>query len=180
MPQHLAEVKRRRLPETDKVEREVRARLNREIITGTRAARPHEEERVGKEQRINASNAEATAQRLVERLHQRQERLNRERQITALSPVLKGAALIIPNGLICARTAPTPEPVASGFCEDPASRATVELAAMEAVMAHERGLGHSPADVRRRRRAGTSRAATRQPAICASSRSRAGMPTRAT
>ncbi len=31
VPGHLAEVKRRRLAEIDKVEREVRARLNREI-----------------------------------------------------------------------------------------------------------------------------------------------------
>ena len=65
-----------------------------------RAARLREEERAGKEQRINASNAEATAQRLVERLHKRQEELARERQITALPPVLKGAALIIPKGLL--------------------------------------------------------------------------------
>ena len=83
----------------------------------------------------------------MERLHKRQEELDRERQITALPPVLKGAALVIPNGLICARTAPAPEPVASRFCEDPAARVVVELAAMEAVMAHERSLGHTPVDV---------------------------------
>ena len=47
----------------------------------------------------NAQNAEATAQRLVERLHKRQGELDGERQITALPPVLKGAALIIPKGL---------------------------------------------------------------------------------
>ena len=60
-----------------------------------RAARLREDERAGKEQRINAQNAEATAQRLVERLHKRQQELDRERQISALPPVLKGAALII-------------------------------------------------------------------------------------
>ena len=148
VPAHLAEVKSRKLAEIDKVEREVRARLTREInYWDARAARLREEERAGKEQRINASNAEATAQRLVERLHKRQEELDRERQITALPPVLKGAALVIPKGLICARTAPTPEPVAAGFCEDPAARVVVELAAMEAVMAHERSLGHTPIDV---------------------------------
>ena len=153
VPQHLAEVKRRRLAEIDKVEREVRARLTREInYWDARAARLREEERAGKEQRINASNAEATAQRLVERLHKRQDELNRERQITALPPVLKGAALIIPKGLIRARTAPTPEPDGSGFSEDPAARAIVELAAMNAVMAHERGLGHSPVDVSAQKR----------------------------
>ena len=48
-------------------------------------------------------NAEATAQRLVERLHKRQDELERERQITALPPVLKGAALVIPRGLLQSR-----------------------------------------------------------------------------
>ena len=148
VPEHLAEVKRRKLAEIDKVEREVRARLTREInYWDARAARLREEERAGKEQRINASNAEATAQRLVERLHKRQEELDRERQITALPPILKGAALVIPNGLLCARMAPMPEPVGNAFCEDPAARVIVELAAMEAVMAHERALGHTPIDV---------------------------------
>ena len=148
VPEHLAEVKRRKLAEIDKIEREVRARLTREInYWDARAARLREEERAGKEQRINASNAEATAQRLVERLHKRQEELDRERQITALPPILKGAALVIPNGLLCARMAPAPERAPNFVCEDPAARVVVELAAMAAVLAHERALGHSPVDV---------------------------------
>ena len=64
VPQHLDEVKTRRIVEIDKVEREVRARLTREInYWDARAARLREEERAGKEQRINAQNAEATAGR---------------------------------------------------------------------------------------------------------------------
>ena len=107
VPHHLSEVKRRRLAEIDKVEREVRSRLNREInYWDSRALRLREEERSGKEQRINASNAEATAQRLVDRLHKRQEELERERQITALPPVLRGAALVIPKGLLLSRSQP--------------------------------------------------------------------------
>lgn len=148
VPEHLGEVKRRRLAEIDKVEREVRSRLTREInYWDARAARLREEERAGKEQRINASNAEATAQRLVERLHKRQEELARERQITALPPVMKGAALIIPKGLLVARSQPTRTPVPAGFAEDATSRAEVERLAMEAVMAAERALGHVPRDV---------------------------------
>jgi hypothetical protein len=143
VPEHLAEVKQRRLLEIDKVEREVRARLNREInYWDARAARLREEERAGKEQRINASNAEATAQRLVERLHKRQEELDRERQITALPPVLKGAALIIPKGLLLSHRAQS-----AGFCEDAQTRGDIEKAAMEAVMAAERALGYDPRDV---------------------------------
>jgi hypothetical protein len=122
--------------------------LTREInYWDARAARLREEERAGKEQRINAANAEATAQRMVERLHKRQSELERERQITAMPPLLKGAALIIPLGLVqslipFAEAGGTP-----GFAEDPASRAETERLAMESVMAHERSLGNLPRDV---------------------------------
>lgn len=144
VPEHLASVKVRRLTEIAKVEREVRDRLNREInYWDSRAARLREEERAGKEQRINAQNAEATAQRMADRLHRRQAELDRERQISALAPVLKGAALIIPGGMLRA-----PEPVrATGFSEDPDARAVVERLAMQAVMDHERRLGNDPHDV---------------------------------
>jgi hypothetical protein len=148
VPQHLAAVKRRRLAEIDKVEREIRARLTREInYWDARASRLREEERAGKEQRINAANAEATAQRLVERLHARQEELARERQITALPPTLKGAALIIPGGLLRARSSPAGSTAARSLAEDPVSRAEVERLAMDAVLAAERALGHTPRDV---------------------------------
>lgn len=148
VPAHLAEVKRRRLAEIDKVEREVRARLTREInYWDARAARLREEERAGKEQRINAANAEATGQRLVERLHARQAELERERQITALPPVLRGAVLVIPGGLLKARIWQAPEAEATTFAEDAASRAEVERLAMEAVMVSERAMGHAPRDV---------------------------------
>ncbi|PBB91719.1 RNA helicase [Mesorhizobium sp. WSM3864] len=148
VPGHLNEVRTRRVAEIDKVDREVRARLTREInYWDARAARLREEERAGKEQRINAQNAEATAQRLVERLHRRQTELDSERQISALPPVLKGAALVIPGGLLRSRqsAADVSEPV--GFAEDPILRAESERKAMEAVIAAERVLGHDPRDV---------------------------------
>jgi superfamily II DNA or RNA helicase len=149
VPEHLAEIRTRRIAEIDKVEREVRARLNREInYWDARAARLREEERAGKEQRINAQNAEATAARLVERLHRRQSELDRERQISAVPPVLKGAALVIPAGLLKARTVEAPAAVKpDGFSEDPIARAETERLAMEAVFAAETALGHEPRDV---------------------------------
>ncbi len=148
VPNHLNEVRTRRIAEIDKVEREVRARLNREInYWDTRAARLREEERAGKEQRINAQNAEATATRLVERLHRRQSELDRERQISALPPVLKGAALVIPRGLLNARVMPELTSRPTGFAEDPILRAETERKAMEAVFTAERALGHEPRDV---------------------------------
>src|SRR5207248_3121422 len=98
------------------------------------------------DQRINASNAEATAQRLVERLHKRQSELDRERQISALPPVLKGAALVIPSGLLKAKL-PEPGIHAKTFAEDPITRAETERLSMAAVMSAERVLGHDPRDV---------------------------------
>jgi SNF2 family DNA or RNA helicase len=148
VPDHLSEVKRRRLAEIDKVEREVRARLTREInYWDARAARLREEERAGKEQRINAANAEATAQRMVERLHKRQSELDRERQITALPPVLKGVALVVPHGLVQSLVPSAEAGGVPGLAEDPASRAETERLAMEAVMAYERARGNLPRDV---------------------------------
>ena len=146
VPKHLAEVRNRRIREIDKVEREVRDRLNREInYWDTRAARLREEERAGKEQRINASNAEATAQRLVDRLHVRQAELDRERQVSALPPVLRGAALVIPKGLLTDRLGPV-QP-SHEMSEATESRAEIERLAMEAVFAVERTLGNLPRDV---------------------------------
>jgi hypothetical protein len=98
-------------------------------------------------QRINAVNAEATAQRMVERLHKRQGELDRERQITALPPVLKGAALVIPRGLLQSLAVLTEPRRVQGFAEDPATRAAIEQLAMGAVMAHERSLRNLPRDV---------------------------------
>lgn len=148
VPQHLNEVRVRRIAEIDKVDREVRARLSREInYWDARAARLREEERAGKEQRINAQNAEATAARLVERLHKRQSELNLERQISALPPVLKGAALVIPGGLLRAKASVPSATERSGLPDDPILRAESERVAMEAVIAAERALGHEPRDV---------------------------------
>ncbi len=147
VPDHLTEVKRRRLTEIDKVEREVRARLKREInYWDARASRLREEERAGKDQRINAQNAEATAQRMVDRLLKRQAELERERQITAMAPVLKGAALIIPRGLLQTRLAQAPS-VPNWFAEDPLARAQIEKLAMDSVLEYERKLGNQPVDV---------------------------------
>ncbi len=148
VPAHLAEVRRRRTGEIDKVEREVRSRLTREInFWDARAARLREEARAGADQRINAGNAEATAGRMVDRLHRRQAELDRERQITALPPVLRGAALIVPRGLLDLRRPAAPEPHPVGCSEDSFSRAVVEKLAMDAVMASERAAGHVPLDV---------------------------------
>jgi superfamily II DNA or RNA helicase len=147
---HVADVKARRLPEIDKVEQEVRARLRKEInYWDSRAFELKEEERAGKKTRLNWQNAQRRAEDLAERLKRRLALLEQERFISAQPPRVRGGMVVIPRGLLDARqpagahsgTTPT------GLSEDPIARRVIELAAMEAVMLVEKALGNIPSDV---------------------------------
>lgn len=147
---HVAEVKARRLPEIDKVEQEVRARLKKEInYWDARAFELKEEERAGKKTRVNWQNAERRAEDLAERLKRRMMVLEQERFISAQPPRVRGGMVVIPRGLLDVRLPPagsaTGKP--SGFAEDPVARREIELKAMDAVMEAERALGNTPTDV---------------------------------
>lgn len=155
VPRHLDEVRTRRLAEIAKIESEVKVRLTREInYWDSRAHRLREEERAGKDQRLNVGRAEATAQKLADRLEKRLAELDRERQISALAPVVRGGALIIPAGLL--RKLGNHERARgmeqSGWTADAEARARVEALAMEAVMDAERAAGHAPEDVSKENR----------------------------
>ncbi|MEZ5769782.1 MAG: helicase-related protein [Paracoccaceae bacterium] len=146
---HLAEVKTRRLPEIDKVEREVKTRLQKEInYWDSRAFELKEEERAGKKTRLNWQNAQRRAEDLAERLKRRLASLEQERFITSQPPRVRGGMVVIPRGLLATR-APALELAGapSGFSEDPAARRRIEEAAMNAVMSAERALGNTPTDV---------------------------------
>lgn len=155
VPRHLEEVRTRRLAEIAKIEREVRVRLTREInYWDSRAHRLREEERAGKDQRLNAARAEATAQTLADRLEKRLAELDRERQINALPPVVRGGALIVPAGLLrrLVSPAPTRELSEPDWTNNAEARARIEALAMEAVMVAEREAGHAPEDVSKENR----------------------------
>jgi len=144
VPQHLTETRERRLAEVDRVEGEVKARLKREInYWDGRAEELALKEQAGKGGRLNSGNARAYAQTLTERLDRRLRQLVEERDIQALPPQVKGAALVIPIGLLKSKTGLAP----TGFAEDAMARAEVERLAMEAVFAAERALGREPRDV---------------------------------
>ncbi len=146
---HVAEVKARRIPEIDKVEQEVKARLKKEInYWDSRAFELKEEERAGKKTRLNWQNAQRRAEELAERLKRRLEALDQERFISAQPPRVRGGMVVIPRGLLISR-APADElaATANGFSEDPVARRKIEIAAMDAVMAVERALGNAPTDV---------------------------------
>jgi hypothetical protein len=143
---HVAEVKARRLPEVDKVEQEVRARLKKEInYWDSRAFELKEEERAGKKTRLNWQNAQRRAEDLAERLKRRMALLEQERFISSQPPRVRGGMVVIPRGLLEARRPATE--TAGGFSDDPVARREIELAAMAVVMAAERSLGNTPSDV---------------------------------
>ena len=141
---HVDEVRDRRLPEIDKVEREVTARLKKEInYWDHRTEDLKAQERAGKKTRLSAGQAEARANELADRLQRRLAELERERDISALPPQLRGGAVVVPGGLL-RRESPAASHVDASTAE---ARAEIERLAMEAVMAEERRLSHDPRDV---------------------------------
>jgi hypothetical protein len=101
VPGHVEEVKAQRLAHIDKVERQVKARLTREITYWDRRAQDlKERERAGKPTRLPARVAEDRADKLTERLQHRQDDLQKERHIMPGSPQVRGGALVIPRGLL--------------------------------------------------------------------------------
>jgi superfamily II DNA or RNA helicase len=147
---HVQEVKARRLPEIAKVEQEVRARLKKEInYWDARAFELKAEERAGKKTRLSWQNAQRRAEELAERLKRRLELLEQERFISSQPPRVRGGMIVLPRGLLDARSASPNVPGAkpTGFAEDPAARREIELAAMAAVLAAEQRLGNVPTDV---------------------------------
>ncbi|HZR86659.1 MAG TPA: helicase-related protein, partial [Bradyrhizobium sp.] len=143
VPEHLAEVRDRKLALLDKTEAAVKDRLTKEInYWDFRAEQLKDQERAGKPNaRLNSGEARKRADELQARLQKRMEDIKRERQMAALPPVVLGGVLVAPLGLIHAiggRTAPS-------------AQATVDTQATAAraraiVMEIERGLGFVPVD----------------------------------
>jgi superfamily II DNA or RNA helicase len=141
---HLEEVRRRTLERVAKIRREVTARLRYEInYWDRRAAELALAEEAGKTARLNSARAKARADELSERLETRLRELEAEERLDALPPVVVGAALVVPAGLV-ARLAPEAVPPPE---RGPKETAAVEAAAMAAVLAAERAAGFEPRDV---------------------------------
>ena len=143
---HLKEVKERRLPEVEKTEGEVQARLKKEInFWDSRAFELKEQAKSGKKTRLNWENAQRRAEDLADRLKRRMGQLAQERSITASAPVVRGGLIVVPQGLLLKHVAG--DNVPAGFAENAASRREIEIKAMNAVMEAERALGNEPTDV---------------------------------
>jgi len=143
VPEHLGEVRTRRAAEIEKTRQQVFERLSRERTHwDNRANELRARERAGKHGRIAAAQAARRAEELDARLDRRMAELDREGDIVAAPPLIIGASLVVPGGLLRQFSDPAPSEVAS-----PEGRAAVEQIAMAAVMDAERGLGREPRDV---------------------------------
>ena len=141
VPQHLEEVRSRKLELLAKTEAQVKDRLTKEIAYWDhRAAELQEQERAGKPNaRLNSDEARRRADQLQRRLQRRMDEIQRERQLAALPPVVLGGALIVPAGLLRKM---------SGSAETAPARDTQAAAARAraAVIQVEKALGFDPVD----------------------------------
>jgi superfamily II DNA or RNA helicase len=106
VPQHLDEVRTRKLALIAKTEAAVKERLVKEIsYWDHRAEQLRLQEQAGNaHSRLNSIEARRRADTLQARLQKRLEDLSFERQIAPLPPVVLGGMLVVPAGLIAAMT----------------------------------------------------------------------------
>lgn len=137
------EVKQRRLKEIDKIEREVKERLSGEIAHWHSKADAYLEKEE-KDNRLLMQNFRRRAEDLEERLANRMRLLDQERSISTATPLVKGAIVVIPKGLILHRKAKE-----SAFESevDPACDLSLKKDALRVVMEKEYSYGFDPKDV---------------------------------
>ena len=102
VPEHLKEVKNRKLGLIDKTEAAVKDRLTKEInYWDHRAEELKLQEQAGKvNAKLNSGEARKRADLLQGRLQKRLEDLKLEAQISPLPPVILGGFLVVPKGLL--------------------------------------------------------------------------------
>lgn len=143
VPEHLAEVRSRKLSLIAKTEVAVRDRLTKEIDHWShRTEELKLQEQAGKfNARLNSTEARKRAEALEFRLRQRMAELKQERQMASLPPIVIGGFLVVPAGLLATMN--------GGPAMHPAVALDTQAAAARAraiVMAVERDLGFEPVD----------------------------------
>jgi len=143
VPEHIQEVRARRLGWIEKTRAAVKDRLTKEITYWDhRAAELQLQEQAGRTNaRLNSQEARKRADELQVRLEKRLADLDREAQLSAVPPVVLGGLVVVPAGLIARMTG---QPLAPG-AESPDNQAAAARA-REIVMAIERKLGFEPTD----------------------------------
>ncbi len=144
VPEHLQEVRSRRLEWIEKTRAAVKDRLSKEInYWDHRAEDLRAQEQTGKvNARLNSQEARRRADQLQARLAFRMEQLNLEAQVSALPPVVLGGLVVVPAGLLALMSH-------SGTAHSIQSTTEMQAAAARAreiVMEIERNLGFLPTD----------------------------------
>lgn len=139
VPDHLKEVRARRIPQIEKIERAVDARLTDEAnYWDGRAWELEDKEKQGKRTRLSSFNARRRADELRDRRKLRLAQLQREKAISPVPPRIVGGVLVVPAGMLSGSSTVHGSSVAG--------RRAVELVGMRAVMAIESELGYTPCD----------------------------------
>jgi len=144
VPEHLAEIRSRKMDLIAKTEAAVKDRLTKEIIYWDhRAEELKLQEQAGKPNaRLNSGEARKRADTLQARLEKRMEDLKLEAQISPLPPVVLGGLLVVPAGLLAAMLEKTPASRRSA----PVDTQIVAARARAIIMEIERKLGFEPTD----------------------------------
>ena len=145
VPEHLAEVRSRKLELITKTEAAVQDRLTKEITYWDhRAEQLKLQEQAGKPNaRLNSDEARKRADGLQARLQKRMEELKLEKQISPLPPVVMGGVLVIPAGLLRAVQGKESGGAATFSAGDNEAAAAKARAI---IMQTERDLGFVPTD----------------------------------
>jgi SNF2 family DNA or RNA helicase len=147
VPEHFKEVAERRIAHVDKTLAAVHERLSKEIKFWTdRWMKLGEDQRAGKEVRLNLENARRTVMDLEGRLENRSRELKAMRHVASATPVAMGGALVVPIGLLHKLRGEAPSD-GDAFSQDVAARSRVEQLAMQAVRAAEEARGCRVVDV---------------------------------
>ncbi|MCL6538897.1 MAG: DUF3883 domain-containing protein, partial [Acidothermus sp.] len=137
VPHHLREVQTLTEARVSRTWEAVKQRLTREINDwDNRANRLWEEQRRGRQPKINPENARRRADELKERLERRRAELDAERHLQARPPVLVGAALVVPAHLLAGDS--------REVADHARERREVEQRAVAAVVDTEKALGRNP------------------------------------
>jgi hypothetical protein len=142
VPEHFAEVRNRREMIVEKTLVAVRERLTKEISHWSdKDLRLSDAQAEGKDVRLQRENIRRTIDDLSARLESRTKELEGMRGVIAGSPIIVGAALIIPQGLLYKLSGK------SDSSDDPEARKRIEQIAMRSVISAEEARGFVTYDV---------------------------------
>ncbi len=144
VPEHLDDVRTIKIPLIEKTKAAVNDRLTKEFnYWYFRADQLDEDERRGKPNaKLNSNEARRRADDLFARRAQRIEQLDLECDIAPLPPLILGAALVVPRGLIEASSGH----VTNFNTTTSVDRLEIAARARSIVMARERSFGFEPVD----------------------------------